>query len=263
MTALGRTGVPRRLWWSFAISASCWIAVALAMTALSVTLGEAGIARLLGALRAGLDFWLPEFRIEPFELAQKGDQAILKAGFQLREQLVIGRRLIDEPGWVRLQLTVGSMLEPAVLATATAAAWPQRPALRVLATGLGALLGVALTMLLVPTLMSGMVLEKYYYAFAADQIRPFIIRLPRFFEGGGRPMLAIVTGLVAAGATAAAGRAIRLPALMGPNGRFALMARYRARRRANHPTRPRPASSSASRAGSGTADNGVSNSEPA
>jgi len=202
-----RSGVAQARVATALASAAWWIAVALVLGYAATRAGAEIVGALLPLLRDQFAGYMPEFRIDRFEVAEHARQNALVASVHLHTLLVIGKRVINEPGSVVLHITLGGALEPLIVAAATAAAWPQRWPARLAAALCGAALGTAMLLATVPTMMSGMVLEKYYYAFAADQIRPFVIRLPRFFEGGGRTMLSVTAGLAAAGMVAVAVRA--------------------------------------------------------
>jgi len=190
-----------------AVSAAIvWATIGLGLTVLLAMEGEPVARALLPWMRAAFVTSLPEFRVKAFDLVQSAGQSVLYASVELDRILSVGKRVIYVGGSVDAQLTLGGVWQTLTVGIASAAAWPQPAAKRIFSACVSAALSVLVTVWLVPARLAGLIVGEYFMRFAADQIPPAIVRLPRFLEGGGQMMVGFVAALLSVMAVQTAAR---------------------------------------------------------
>jgi len=197
-------------------------AIALMIAVAGQRWGEHLFPWLLPAMKARIQDILPEFRISFFALTEVAGQAQLRLQALLMRPLRIGHHVVDQLVLANAAVTLGAFWQPVAVATATAAMWPcasrrhlrncARPQLgafntrsfvsmfvaRGLAVLLACLLTTALSVLLAPSILAGLIIGDIYWHEASEQIIPHIVRLPRFLEEGGWLMVGLTTGALCA-----------------------------------------------------------------
>jgi len=184
--------------------------------------GEYLLRWLLPTMQARLQDLLPEFHIAFFALTDIAGEAQLRVEAVLMRPLQIGRHVVDQLVLANASVTLGAFWQPVAAATATAAVWPspaQRKvsvcgsqlhaspkhcstasflAARMLALCSAFLAAAALSALLAPSVLAGLIVGDIYWHEASEQIVPHIVRLPRFLEEGGWLVLGLAIGSLCA-----------------------------------------------------------------
>ncbi|HXY21191.1 MAG TPA: hypothetical protein VEI29_00805 [Burkholderiaceae bacterium] len=193
-------------------------ALALTVAVVAQRWGENAVRWFLPTMQARLQDLLPEFRIASFAVLEATGQMQLTAQVLLLRPLQIGHHVVDELVWANAAITLGAFWQPVAVAMATAAVWPWSlrrilrirtdaapgamatrrfatlSVARVLAVVSACVAATALSVVLAPSMLAGLIIGDIYWHEASEQIIPHIVRLPRLLEEGGWLLLGLSTG---------------------------------------------------------------------
>lgn len=184
-------------------SALRWLAAAAAGAAIATGFGDRFLDALLPALRVALEWLNPWAEVRRLERTQIDGQWRIAVRLEAVRMLVVGVRPVPPQWGVDVAVAVGALWQAPIVALATAAAWPASWPSRIAASAAALGAGLGCAVLLVAVAVTGIALGGIHGALAADQPVPFLTRLPRFLEAGGRLMAGFVVGVVALAAVAA------------------------------------------------------------
>lgn len=180
-----------------------WLVVAAAGVAIATAFGDRLLDALLPALGATLEWLNPWAEVRRLERTQIDGQWRVAVRLEAVRMLVVGVRPVPPQWGVDVAVAAGSLWQAPIVALATAAAWPASWPLRIAASAAALGAGLGCAVVLVAVAVTGIALGGIHGTLAADQPVPFLTRLPRFLEAGGRLMAGFVVGVVAFAAVAA------------------------------------------------------------
>lgn len=145
--------------------------------------------------------WLDDsFTVLVLGIDHTQQDTVIRLRTNLVKAVVVGGQATfpDARGWLEVSTTVGAMLQPLVIATGLAGAWPGRMATRSLRVAVAAALGAAFLLIDLPVTLHAYTWDMFHAHYDPQGFSP-LLAWHEFMQAGGRLGMGVLIGISAAG----------------------------------------------------------------
>lgn len=146
-----------------------------------------------------LILWLDDrFGILILGIDHTHQDTVIRLRANLAKIVVVGGQVIFPVanGWLEVTTTVGAVLQPLVIATGLAGAWPGRMVIRSLRVAVAAMLGIAFLLIDLPVALHAYVWDMFQTYYDPHGFSPLLV-WHQFMHAGGRLGIGVLIGMAA------------------------------------------------------------------
>lgn len=158
--------------------------------------GSTLIEALLPFAHAALDWMDDRFNVRFLGVEHNWQDTVIRLRLGFSRGFVLGGQVLsaDPRGSLWVATPVGSLLQPLVIAPAIAAALPRRAALRLIRSGLAALLALAFLLIDLPVTLHAAAWDTLVFSLKVTDFSP-LLTWYQFSQSGGRLGIGVLMGV--------------------------------------------------------------------
>lgn len=177
------------------------LALVLAFTLVLVSAWAWGdtLVKALLPITQDLLTWLDDrFGVVSLEVERNAQDTVVRMRAKLTTLLVLGGQVIPPhpKGWIEASTPVGDLLQPLVIATGFALAWPGMLPARLFRLGIAIALGLLFLVIDIPITLHAVVWDMLVFQLRINEFSP-LLTWWQFTQAGGRLGIGLVMGVVA------------------------------------------------------------------
>ena len=160
--------------------------------------GQTLIETLLPVTRTLLGWIDDRFGILFLGVEHNWQDTVVRLRMNFTTLVVLGGQVITPhpKGWIEATTPVGDLLQPLVIATGLAAAWPGPFVTRLIRLGIALTLGLLFLIVSVPLTLHAVIWDMLIYQVGSDDFSPLLV-WHRFMQSGGRLGVGVLMAVLA------------------------------------------------------------------
>ena len=143
--------------------------------------------------------WLDDrFGVVSLDVEHNAQDTVVRMRAKLTTLLVLGGQVIPPhpKGWIEASTPVGDLLQPLVIATGFALAWPGKLSARLFRLGIAITLGLLFLIIDIPITLHAVVWDMLVFQLGLNEFSP-LLTWWQFTQAGGRLGIGLVIGVAA------------------------------------------------------------------